>query len=359
MKTTLKKAFRSETDRWNAVVTCDAEADGVFYYSVKTTGVFCRPSCSSRQPLRKNVLFHATAKAARHAGFRPCKRCRPEQTPSDLPQAQAVIKVCRMLESCEQRPPMESLAAETGLSASRLHRVFQNHVGLTPGEYFKAKQSERVRNELSTATDITHAIYRSGYQSNAQFYSDVKETIGMSPTQFRSGGDHVTIRFAIGACSLGEILVAATQRGVCAILLGDDSQEVLNELQDRFPHAELIGGDRDFEKLVGQVLAFVESPQLGVDLPLDIQGTAFQKRVWQAIRKIPLGETQSYSEIAQAIGSPAAARAVANACAANPLAVVIPCHRVVRNDGSVAGYRWSVERRKELLELEQYSDNVG
>ena len=241
------------------------------------------------------------------------------------------------------------------MSRFHFHRVFKTLTGVTPKAYVAAHRAQRVRDELSRTDTVTEAIYGAGFNSNGRFYATSSEVLGMTPTNFRSGGHGACIRFAVGECSLGSILVAATDKGVCAIMLGDDPEALVRDLQDRFPQAQLLGGDEDFEHVVAKVVGFVEAPALGLDLPLDVQGTAFQQRVWQALRAIPSGTTASYTEIAERIGAPQAVRAVAQACASNALAVAIPCHRVVRQDGALAGYRWGVERKRALLEREAVS----
>ena len=343
----------SETDRrWTAVVTRDPQAEGSFFYAVTTTGVYCRPTCPSRRPLRANVAFFETREAAAKAGFRPCKRCKPDQAPLSEIHAAKVAAACRLIEESDETPDLQTLADDAGMSAFHFHRIFKAVTGLTPKAYAKAHRGARVRTELGRANSVTDAIYESGYNSNSRFYEGASDVLGMSPGAYRAGGLNTDIRFAVGECALGSILVAKSDRGVCAILLGDDPDALARDLQDRFPNANLIGGDADFERLVAKVVGFVEAPGLGLDLPLDVRGTAFQQRVWQALRQIPAGTTASYSEIARRIGSPRAVRAVAGACASNMLAVAIPCHRVVRNDGSLSGYRWGVERKRELLERE-------
>ena len=338
--------------RWNAVVARDPRADGEFFYSVKTTGVYCRPSCAARGARPENVEFHVSAEAAERAGFRPCRRCKPDQLPLAEQHATTVAELCRMIENTEQAPTLAQLAEHAGLSTFHLHRVFKAITGLTPKQYAAAHRTRRVKAELGRTSTVTEAIYGAGYNSNGRFYEQSNDVLGMTPTAFRSGGANTEIRFAIGECSLGSILVAASERGVCAILIGDDPDALARDLQDRFPRAHLIGGDSHFEQLVAKVVGFVETPALGLDLPLDVRGTAFQQRVWQALREIPAGRTVSYSQIAGRIGAPKAVRAVGAAVGANPLAVAIPCHRVIRNDGSLCGYRWGVERKRALIERE-------
>ena len=338
--------------RWPAVLARSAEADGSFYYSVRTTGVYCRPSCSARRPRPENVRFHETREDAERAGFRPCKRCRPGGPAPSARLAARVTAACRLIERSSTPPRLADLAQRAGLSPFHFHRVFKAVTGLTPREYAAAHRRTRVGRELARAATVTRAIYESGYNSNGRFYGESRHLLGMSPASYRRGGAGAEIRFAVGECSLGAILVARSPVGVCAILLGDDGGALVRELQDRFPQATLIGGDPEFDRLVAQVVGLVEAPGLGVDLPLDVRGTAFQQRVWQALREVGPGATVTYAELARRIGSPSAVRAVAGACAANPLAVAIPCHRVVRTDGGLAGYRWGVERKRELLERE-------
>jgi AraC family transcriptional regulator of adaptative response/methylated-DNA-[protein]-cysteine methyltransferase len=345
----VKADFSNEADRWQAVTGRDRRADGQFYYSVATTGVYCRPSCGARQPRRENVSFHATTEAAERAGFRPCKRCRPDETDR---QATAVARACRMIEQADTPPSLAELADSVGLSPFHFHRVFKTATGITPKAYADAERARRVRAALDGNGTVTEAIYDAGFNSNGRFYAAAPARLGMTPTRFRKGGEGETVRFAIGQSSLGTILVAATDRGVVAIQFGDGPDALLRDLQDRFPSASLVGGDAQFERLVARVVGSVENPSAGFDLPLDVRGTAFQQRVWQALREIPAGTTASYSDIADRLGAPKAVRAVAGACAANNLAVAIPCHRVVRNDGALSGYRWGVERKRALLDRE-------
>ena len=347
-------AAKTETDsRWSAIAARDRGADGRFFYSVKTTGVFCRPSCGARRPRPENVAFHETADDAVRAGFRPCQRCKPDQRSLAEEHASMVAELCRFIESADAAPTLRELSSHAGLSVHHLHRVFKQFTGLTPKAYAAAHRARRVRDGLGRSGSVTEAIYAAGYRSSGRFYAESNQVLGMTPSRYRAGGAQTPIRFAIGESSLGSILVARSERGVCAILLGDDPDCLARELQDRFPRADLIGGDTDFERLVARVVGFVESPGLGLDLPLDVRGTAFQQRVWQALRSIPSGSTASYAEIARRIGAPKSVRAVAQACGANALAVAFPCHRVVRIDGALSGYRWGVERKRALLEREK------
>lgn len=338
--------------RWQAVVARDRSRDGQFVYSVRTTGVYCRPSCGARRAKPENVRFHDTPAAAEQAGFRPCRRCRPDQAVTD-PQAALVAAMCRRIESAEEPSSLDQLAAAAGLSPSYFHRLFKAVTGVTPRAYAAAHRTRRVREQLTQGgSTVTEAIYAAGFNSSSRFYEQSDQMLGMTPTDYRAGGANAYIHFAIGHCSLGAILVARSGRGICAILMGDEPEPLARDLRERFPKARLIGGDAGFETLVAAVIAHVEEPTRGVDLPLDVRGTAFQQRVWQALRQIPPGTTTTYSELAQSIGRPKAVRAVAGACAANALAVVVPCHRVVRSDGSLSGYRWGVERKRALLKRE-------
>src|SRR5882724_7058225 len=307
-------AAASDDPRWAAVRSRDASADGTFFYSVKTTGVYCRPSCAARPARPENVRFHATRADAEQAGFRPCKRCKPDQAPLAVQYAATVAGICRLIEDADAVPGLEELANRAGMSTYHFHRVFKAATGLTPKAYAAAHRARRVRTELVRRGTVTEAIFDAGYDSTGRFYEKSREILGMTPSNYRKGGANTEIRFAIGECSLGSILVATSERGVCAITLGDDPGALARELQDRFPRADLIGEDEEFEQLVARVVGFVEAPRLGLDLPLDIRGTAFQQRVWQALRKIPAGSTVSYSDIAKSIGSPKSVRAVAQAC---------------------------------------------
>ena len=338
--------------RWARIVARDKTADGHLWYSVATTGVYCRPSCPSRIANRTNVQLHDTLESAKATGFRPCRRCNPDGPSIESHNAALIAKACRIIEESEEEPSLEQLADAVGRSASYFHRLFKAATGLTPKDYAAAQRADKVRRGLASGSTVTEAIYGAGFNSSGRFYEKSTDMLGMTPSRYRVGGANEALKFAVGQTSLGAILVASSPKGVASILLGDDPDALVRTLQDRFPRARLIGGDRDYEALVARVVGFVEAPQIGLQLPLDVRGTAFQQRVWQALREIGVGETVTYAEIAQRIGSPNAARAVAAACAANNLAVAIPCHRVVRNDGSFSGYAWGVERRRALLDRE-------
>ena len=344
--------FTTDEDRWMAVQERNGAADGHFLFSVKTTGVYCRPSCGARLPRRENVAFHRNGAEAREAGFRACMRCLPDgPTRSEL-HTQAVAAACRLIEGSETAPALAVLAETAGMSPHYFHRVFRKVTGLTPRGYAFAKRAEHARRELKDGTSVTEAIYGAGFSGPSRFYAASDEMLGMKPSSYRTGGSGERIRFAVGETSLGAILVAATSVGVCAILMGDDPDELARDLQDRFPRAEIVGGDETFEETVATVVGMVERPHARTELPLDIRGTAFQERVWRVLQEIPAGNTMSYAEVASRIGDPNATRAVARACGANALAVAIPCHRVVRRDGSISGYRWGVERKRKLLNRE-------
>src|SRR5690606_11305188 len=321
-------------------------------YAVRTTGVYCRPGSPSRLPRPENVEFFDTPADAEAAGYRPSRRADADQALAQ--HAALVADACRYIEKSAAPPTLDALARRAGLSPHHFHRVFKAGTGLTPKAYAMAHRARRVRTRLDGAASITDAIYDAGLEANSRLHETAGQCLGMRPKEFRAGGANTEIRFAIGECSLGSILVARSDRGVCAIALGDDPDALARELQDRFPNAHLIGGDAGFEALVAKVVGFVEAPAIGLDLPLDVRGTAFQERVWQALRRIPAGTTASYADIARRIGQPRAVRAVAQACGANHLAVAIPCHRVVRSDGHLSGYRWGVERKRELLQREAH-----
>jgi len=332
----------NDDDRWQAVL--DRRGEG-FVYGVVTTGVYCRPSCPSRRPRRENVRFFPSPADAEQAGLRACRRCGvPDERPALVAQA------CTLLDDADLT--LAEVASAVGMSPYHFHRVFKAETGITPKAYAAARRAERARRHLDADQPVTDAIYAAGFGSNGRFYAESTERLGMTPSQYRAGGADAHVRFAVGECDLGSILVATTDKGVCAIELGDDPDELVRSLQDRFHAAELVGDDAEFDELVARVVALVEHPTANHDLPIDVRGTAFQERVWQALRQIPAGETTTYSKLAVAIGAPTSTRAVAGACAANHVAVAIPCHRVVRTDGSLSGYRWGVERKAALLERE-------
>ncbi len=346
-------SFSTPEEKWQAVLSRDPTADGHFIYAVLSTGIYCRPTCSSRRPLRKNVEFYANPAAAEVANFRVCQKCGPQGVSAAEKEARLIARVCQQIQSSDVSPSLNELAKAVALSPSHLHRRFKLNMGVTPKQYAIALRSNRLREGLAKADSVTSAIYGAGFNSHARFYASSSKMLGMTPTEYRRLGRGAKIHFAVGLCSLGSVLVAASERGVCAITLGDDPEELLCDLQQRFAQAEILPGEEQFNRWVSRVVGFIDAPGTKLDLPLDVQGTVFQKRVWQALTEIPVGSTASYSEIAERLGDPRASRAVAGACAANPLAVAIPCHRVVRVDGSLSGYRWGIERKRTLLESEQ------
>ena len=338
--------------RWQAVLRRDPGADGTFFYSVKSTGVYCRPSCASRTARPENVRFHLSALEAEAAGFRACKRCNPNAPSLREQHAVKVAGVCRSIETAIEEPRLAELARSINLSPYHFHRVFRAVTGVTPKQYATAHRRKTVRQRLKSSKTVTEAIYDAGYNSGSRFYGSSDQMLGMTPVSFKAGGNNEDIRFAVGQTTLGSILVGQSKRGICAILLGDDPDALVRDLEDRFPRANLVGGDSSFEELMATIVGLVETPSLGLDLPLDLRGTVFQQRVWQALRTIPSGTRVSYAQIAERMGMPRAVRAVAQACAANALAVAIPCHRVVRTDGNLSGYRWGIDRKQALLSRE-------
>jgi AraC family transcriptional regulator of adaptative response/methylated-DNA-[protein]-cysteine methyltransferase len=347
--------FRDEAARWEAVRQHDPRADGEFVVAVATTGVYCQPSCASRPAKRENISFYATPIEAEEAGYRPCKRCRPDLPPKAEREAALIGAACRSIETAEEEPDLATLARSAGVSPHHFHRIFKRVTGVTPKAYAGAHRQARVQANLAAGTSVTETIYASGFNSSGRFYEAVSGMLGMTPSAYRKGGAGEEICHAIGRSSLGCVLVAATRRGVCAISIGDDPAELRADLKGRFPQAKFVEPSSAYAELVAEVIRFVDDPTHahGLTLPLDIRGTMFQRRVWEALRAIPPGETATYGEIARRIGTPHAVRAVASACGANKLAVAIPCHRVISAGGGLAGYRWGIERKRRLLERER------
>lgn len=342
-----------DSQRWQAVCDRDGARDGTFVFAVSTTGIYCRPSCTSRRAKRENVMFYDTPAQAETAGFRPCKRCTPDQIAHQL-HLQAIVQACHDIESAEEEPDLATLAARAGLSPSHFQRIFKAQVGLSPKRYAVAVRKRRLRDELAQAETVTHAIYDAGYASASRAYADGAAP-GMAPDRYRRGAAGESISYASAKTSLGEILVAATERGICMVEFGS-RQETETALQERFPQARLAPANDDLADWVVRVVTRIDRPNNtrgdAAPLPLDIRGTAFQEKVWRALTEIPPGETVSYGQLAQSLGQPKAARAVAGACATNHLAVVVPCHRVIRGSGNLAGYKWGIERKRALLERE-------
>lgn len=341
----------TDDDRWLAVLARDLTADGQFVFAVRTTGIFCRPSCRARHALRKNVCFFPDAIHAVQAGYRACKRCFPDKADPQAHRVAKVEKACRLLE--QDRPlTLDALAQQVGMSPYHFHRLFKSLTGMTPKAWQQAARAGRLRRSLMAGEQVTESVLAAGFPDSSSYYRKADEALGMTARQYRSGGSQLAVRFAISHCSLGRCLVAESERGICALLLGDDDTALMAELTLMFPHARYESQNEDFTRRVGQVIARVDNPNASLALPLDIRGTAFQQQVWQALRAIPCGETASYRQVAQAIGKPDAVRAVAGACAANKLAILIPCHRVVRTDGALSGYRWGTARKTALLQRE-------
>ncbi len=338
---------------WAAVESRDGSADGAFYYGVRTTGVYCRPGCPSRRPLRANTAFFATTAEAEAAGLRACKRCRPTDASTASRHVAAIEKACTLLRMSETMPSLAELADAAGSSRFHFHRVFKQVTGATPRDYARTHRLGRFAQKLDAGEKVTEAIYASGFGSSSRAYEAAPAALGMTPGARRRGGGGETIRFVTVATPLGWALVAATERGVCMTALGDDRDRLAAMVRERFPAATVVAEDPGLKDWADQVVRFITAPGQTPDLPLDIRGTAFQTRVWRALQKIPLGRTASYSEIARALGQPKAVRAVAQACAANNLALIVPCHRAIREDGDLAGYRWGLERKRALLEREQ------
>lgn len=351
MEATKREAYGTDEARWEAVRSRDAAAAGAFLYAVSTTGIYCRPACSSRLPRRDHVRFFDSRTEAERAGFRPCRRCRPDR-PSGSSTEALLRRACALLDDPIETPGLDQVAEAVSLSPAHFHRVFTEGVGITPAEYAAARRRSRLQEALPQARTATDAIYNAGFSSPSRVYENPGDVLGMTPARYRAGGAGETIRYSVTEGSLGPVLVAATERGLCMVEFGEP-EALERRVRDRFAHATMRPGDAAFAELVRQVVALVDEPGRSLDLPLDVRGTAFQQRVWKALRATRAGQQVSYSELAAAIGSPAAARAVAGACAANPVAVVIPCHRVVPKGGSVGGYRWGEARKRALLERER------
>ena len=339
-----------EEKMW-AIVKDRTVAD--FFYAVKTTGVFCRPGCSSRLPNRENVEFFNSTDEAEKRGYRPCKRCKPKQPIAD-DDMQMIVVACRMIMNGDSPPKLSELAEKVGLSSYHFHRKFKKIVGVTPKQFGTMYQTRQFQDSLQINATVTEAIFDAGYSSTSRVYEKTNKTIAMKPSQFKNGAPGEAIEYGFAKCYLGWVLVAATVRGICAIELADSRSHLYERLQQRFPKANIAAAGDEFSQMLNKVIGHLEQPISAIDLPLDIQGTAFQKRVWQALLEIPPGITKTYSEVAEMIGKPRAARAVASAVAANRIAVAIPCHRVIRKDGGLGGYRWGEERKRDILEAEQH-----
>lgn len=342
----------SDNDRWRRVLARDRASDGAFVYAVRSTGIFCRPSCASRRPLRVHVRFFADPKEARRSGFRPCRRCRPEVA-SD-PRRTLVARICKTLaQSTESIPTLAQLAETFKMSPFHLQRVFKAAAGVSPRAYAATLRLSRLKASLKNGEPVTGALYEAGFGSSSRLYEMAPAALGMTPASYARGGRGTAISYTIGTCPLGRILVAATARGIAMVSLGDSDAELEGALRGEFPHALIARDDASLKSWLASVLRSLESGEPDANLPLDVRATAFERRVWQALRAIPKGETRSYGEIATAIGKPTAARAVGHACGRNPVALVVPCHRAVGAGGKLTGYRWGVARKRRLLAREQ------
>ncbi|POT59742.1 bifunctional DNA-binding transcriptional regulator/O6-methylguanine-DNA methyltransferase Ada [Citrobacter amalonaticus] len=352
----MKNALRVDDEqRWQAVLERNPDADGQFVFAVQTTGIFCRPSCRAKHALRKNVTFFTSANEAQVAGYRPCKRCQPDKQNAQQHRLDKITRACQLLE--QDKPiTLEALAQEVAMSPFHLHRLFKATTGMTPKAWQQSFRARRLREALVKGDSVTQAVFDAGFPNSSSYYRTADAALGMTAKQFRKGGDNLAVRYAVVDCSLGRCLVAESERGICAILLGDSDDALVAELHQLFPAALYAPADPDFQQRVRQVIASINARNAPLTLPLDIQGTAFQQQVWQALRTIACGETVSYQQLANVLGKPKAVRAVASACGANRLAIVIPCHRVVRSDGSLSGYRWGVARKAQLLKREAASE---
>lgn len=338
---------------WAALERRDGAGAGEFLYGVRTTGVYCRPGCTSRLPLRANTMFFETVAAAEAAGLRACKRCRPTDGSTASRHVAAIERACALLRNSDTAPSLGELADAAGISRFHFHRVFKQITGATPRDYARAHRLGRLADNLEAGRPVTEAIYASGFGSSSRAYDAAPTGLGMTPGARRRGGAGETIRFVTVETPLGWALVAATGRGLCMTALADDRESLAAALQQRFPEAAVVAEDAELKGWADRIVGFITAPDHNIDLPLDIQGTAFQARVWRALQKIPLGKTATYTEIAAALGQPKAVRAVAQACAANKLALVVPCHRVIRSDGELGGYRWGLQRKRALLARER------
>ena len=339
----------SDEARWQAVLARDAAQEGLFYYGVGTTGIFCRPACPSRLPRRENVVYFETPEAAQAAGFRACLRCQPGQVSV---QQQAVAQVKCLLDNSETAPTLAELARATQLSPAHLQRLFKAQVGVSPKQYALARRAERLKARLRSGSDVTTALFDAGHASASTLYSSQTDQLGMAPGAYQKGGAGQRIAYAVVSSRLGQMLVAATPRGLVAVRFGEDT-ELLAELRSEYPHAEFSDDGPALQAQISAIQAYLAGQERSLNLPRDVSSSDFQCRVWEALQAIPYGETRSYAQVAEMIGSPAAVRAVARACASNPVALIVPCHRVVRSGGALSGYRWGVERKRALLKNER------
>ena len=351
----------NSTKRWNAVLGRDRSADGSFVFGVRTTGIYCRPSCPARRPERRNVQFFAAAAAAEKAGFRPCRRCSPNTTVRPDRDFEAVEKICRIIEarvalhsaSADGKSILAGLAKAAGLSRAQMERAFRRVLGISPRQYADARRMKQLKCELKKGDGVTGAVYEAGFGSSSRVYERAAGHLGMTPATYRKGGEGMNISYAIVESPLGRMLVGGTDRGISALYLGDSDSKLEAALREEYPQAKIQRGQKGLTDWIRKIVAHLQGREPHLDLPTDVRATAFKRRVWEELRKIPYGETRTYSEVAKAIGKPAAIRAVASACATNPVSVVVPCHRVVRKSGNLAGYRWGLQRKEKLLKQER------
>jgi len=346
----------SQDEFWKAVLSKDRRYDGRFVFAVSSTLIYCRPSCPSRRPKRENVSFFALPALAESAGFRACRRCHPADALRGDPQVEMVQKVCRLIEAGNGEPvTLDSLSEQVGVSSFHLQRTFKSIMGLSPSDYAETRRVNKFKQQVQSGEKITNAIYDAGFGSSSRLYELAPSQLGMTPATYGKGGRGAVIRYTIGDSPLGRLLVGSTEKGVCSVRLGEADDVLTKELQQEFSAAEILSDDEHLRPALAAVLEHLNDKTPRIDLPLDIRATAFQRQVWEQLQKIPLGETHSYTQVAKAIGNEKAVRAVARACASNPVALVIPCHRVIREDKSLGGYRWGLERKKKLLEREARS----
>jgi AraC family transcriptional regulator of adaptative response/methylated-DNA-[protein]-cysteine methyltransferase len=343
-----------EEIRWRAVQTRDAKFDRIFVYAVRSTGIYCKPSCASRKPRRERVTFFPSREDAEVAGFRACRRCQPQDVSARAPQTEMVIRACRLIEeSNDESISLAKLGAEIGVSPHHLQRTFKSITGVSPRQYAAAHRLEQFKTQIRKGEGVTNAMYDAGYGSSSRLYEKAPEQLGMTPKTYARGGRGMNINYTVADSPLGKLLVATTKRGICAVTLGDSESELEASLAVEYPNADIHRDGNESSEAIEQLLSYLAGDERRLDLPLDLQATAFQLSVWEELRRIPYGSTRSYSEVAESLGQPKAVRAVARACATNPVALVTPCHRVVKADGSLSGYRWGVERKARLLAREK------
>ena len=362
--TTTVASVMDNPELWNAVLSRDGSRDGSFVFAVRSTGIYCRPSCPARRPRREQVRFFPIPEAAEQAGFRACRRCHPRRARTNDPQIELVRRVCQAIdEDAEEPHTLKTLSTQAAVSAHHLQRTFKDVMGITPRQYAESRRLKKFKANVKNGASVTEAMYDAGYGSSRSLYEQSSARLGMTPATYGRGGKGMRIIYTIADCSLGRVLVAATERGVCSIALGDSDSDLITALFAEYPNASIDSKDTTISSSLNlslsKVLEYLNGQSPRIDLPLDIQATAFQCRVWEELRRIPIGTTRSYQEIANAIGKPKAVRAVAGACASNHVALIIPCHRVIREDKSLGGYRWGLERKRKLLESEQHRKSAA